>query len=252
MRMWERSLKIGESVASWLLPSFTIIAGILAFVPGEVAAIDMRVRGPIAVAVLIVAAFCGFCVLKQRSRRKAIDRAAKDKTDASITGVANHLLCMVAEQCVTSGSWRVTLLEETLSVSGETHLARVWRVAEQPRLSDGGTKEFPLRQSVLQGMKALELNDAAAPPVNLRVNFPDPDENETSWRKEQERFVGDRAKYLHMRSRAYGWRRIAPSHPGQSLYVLLVETTNPQGISRPGLENAFLDSIARALISALG
>lgn len=251
MKFWGRTLEFGESAGSWLLPGLTVVAGILAFVPLEVAAIDAGIRTPIACIILVLAAFCGFCVLKQRSRRKASESDEKNKTNASISKVADHLLRIAAEQCVQSGSWRVTLLEETVCQSGQPFLRRVWRIAEQPKFSDGGTKAFPLRRSVMQGMQTLELNNVTAPPVDLRVNLPDPNENETTWRREQEKFVGDRAEHLRMPSRAYGWRRIAPNQPGQSLYVLLVETTNPKGISRSGLDNILLDSIARALTSVL-
>lgn len=212
---------------------------------------DARIRIPVACLILLLAGFCGFCVVKQKLRKKAAEVEEANKLSTSISRVANHLLSLVAKECVDAGSWRVTLLEETVYPSGEARLSRVWRIAEQPQFSGGGTDEFPLRRSVLRGMQSLELNDVTAPPVDLRVNFPDRDTNETSWRKDQEQFVGDRAGRLRMPSRAYGWRRIAPSEPGQSLYVLLIETTNPRGIVRAGLDNVLLDSIARALILAL-
>lgn len=239
MKFWEGFLRGGELAGPWLLACLTVVAGIITFVPSEVAAIDMKFRSPIAFGILIVSLYCGICIFVQRRRRRTAD-----------TKVVIHLLNIAAEECISAGIWRVTLLKEVVRDNGRLYLSRVCRVAEQPHLSGGGTSEFPLDESVLRGMKALEFNDAATPPIDMRINLPDPDENETKWRKVQRDFIGDRASAIRMRSRAYGWRRIRPSEPGQHLYVLLFESTHKQGIHRAGLENTLLDSIARALIAS--
>lgn len=239
MKFWGDFLRFGELAGPWLLGSLTVVAGIITLIPLEVAAIDTKLRTPTALAALIVALYCSVCIFVQRRRRKTAD-----------SKVAVHLLSIAANECISAGSWRVTLLKEVVREDGQLHLSRVCRAAEQPHLSGAGTSEFPLNESVLRGMKSLEFNDANTPPVDMRINLPDPDENETEWRKAQREFVGDRASAIRMRSRAYGWRRIRPSEPGQHLYVLLFETTHKHGIHRAGLENTLLDSIARALITS--
>lgn len=239
MKFGESFLRFGESAGPWLLASLTVVAGIITFIPSEVAAIDTKFRTPTALVILVVALYCGVCIFVQRRRRRTAD-----------SRVVIHLLNIAADECISAGSWRVTLLKEVVREDGRLYLSRVCRVAELPHLSGGGTSEFPLDESVLRGMKALEFNDADTPPIDMRINLPDPDENETKWRKAQREFVGDRASVIRMRSRAYGWRRIRPSEPGQHLYVLLFETTHKQGIHRAGLENTLLDSIARALIAS--
>lgn len=232
-------LRAGELSGPWLLGALTVLAGIITFFPTEVAMLDASLRTPVAVAIVVIAIYCGVCIFVQRRRRRTDDFR-----------VADHLLSIAAGECISAGSWRVTLFQEVVREGGRVYLSRVRRLAQRPELSGGGTTQFALEESVLRGMMALELNDADTPPIDMRINLPDPYENETQWRKAQRGFVGDRAKHLRMRSRSYGWRRIRPSGPGQHLHVLLVETTHEHGIRRAGLENALLDSIAHALVAS--
>lgn len=240
-----------STASSLIFPAISLILGGLVFFSQELVGIPEVVRWILGIIVVAGAVFCGVCVMVHQRWQRKFGKKAKSEHQQTVHDISDILLNLVREQCVSSGNWRVTLLKESPGADGEIMMRRVRRCASHPEFSGGGTEIFPARRSVLRAIDALDFMSTNNSPVDFRVNFPDKSENATEWTKTHESFVGDRAAQLRMVSRSYGWRRIAPQNVGDSPHVLLVESTHPTGITRQGLENPLLDSIASVMIRAL-
>lgn len=237
-----------RKVLPWLSAAFNFLLALSALVPEAVSGVGFRWRvAAVVVAILVSIAFAASLInANRRNVREASDERKKR------SAFADAVLRLISEECVRSGDWRVSVLREQITASGEKELLRVHRLARLEGLSDGGLDPFPARRSVLRELDKLEIGQDGSEPVDERKNLPLWSVSKENWEGEQSKFVGDRAEGLRMKSSSYAWRRVRSTSPDDPTpYVLLVESVSADGVRREGLEHSYVDSLVNALVRAL-
>lgn len=234
-------------LAAGASPFFALALGFSGFLPPMSTGHRWAAAG-VLVALLAVGSTGQFLVARSAKRS---DRSRAMSLAASRDLSVERLLQVLAKTCCARGDWRVSIYREGLDTSGRQVFTRVKRLAFNPVFSTGGRDSFLRDDSVMRTIGNLATGDPNAPPVDLRINLPDPDKYIDTWRTAQREFVKDATDDLRMRSRAYGWRRVHVEGAGFGPHVLLVESTDPRGISRDGLTNVYVDAIVTAAVLAM-
>lgn len=208
----------------------------------------------LAVSLAVVMTVLGLWAQGKRSKSSKLQLAERQELDALRRQLANSVmfaLTAIGKSSCPLGDWRVSLLRQGLDADNNVIFTRLARVAKIPELSDGGRVVFKKNHSVLRGIEYLEVNDPAAPPVEERYGFPDPNRDKGAWLDAHEKIVGSDAQFLRMLSRSYAWRRFHLEGSGFGYFVLLVECTHPSGVEGDVLRSSMVGGLGVAIVRAL-